>query len=341
MSGTVSIIIVNWNGLRWLKMSLPSLAKQTYSGTEIILVDNASTDESVAWTRKQYPKVKIVQNRKNEGFAEGNNAGYRSARGEYILLLNNDTRVEPDFISKLVEKMKSAPDIGCVQSKLLLMDDKTRLDAAGAFLTPTGFLLHWGFGKKDAKKYDETDDMYTAKGAAVMFRRDVLKKVEVDGSMFDPSYFAYFEETDLCHRIWLAGKRVVYAPQSVVYHKMGGTSTGMDNAFIQYHSFKNRICTYMKNLSTWELAKLLPIHLAMCEFFAFTSFIRGKFALSLAIQNSLLWNVLHIGNTLKKRQYVQTHIRVIDDSAFLPRIVRKPSLSYYIALSQGKPSDEA
>ncbi len=341
MKGLVSIIIVNWNGLPWLKISLPSLAKQTYKPVEIILVDNASTDGSVSWTKKYFPNVKIVRNRKNEGFAEGNNAGWRVAKGDYIFLLNNDTRVKPDCIAEIVRKMQSAPDIGAAQCKLLLMDDHTRLDAVGAYLTPTGFLLHWGFGKADAKKYDATENLYTAKGAAVMFTREILKRTAIDNSIFDPSYFAYFEETDLCHRIWLSGKRVVYAPRSVVYHKMGGTSTGMDNAFIQYHSFKNRICTYLKNLSAGELVKILPIHLSMCEFFAFTSFVRGKLALSWAIQRSIGWNIVHIAETLRKRQHVQTAIRAVGDSVFVPLIMKRPSAEYYVALSQGKPSDEA
>ena len=152
----VSIIIVNWNGLKWLKLCLPSLAKQRYQPIEIILVDNASTDESTAWTRKHYPKVKIIRNGENLGFAEANNVGYRKAKGEYILLLNNDTIVKPDSLVELVQKMESAADIAGAQSKLLLMDDHSRLDAVGAFLTPTGFLFHWGFGKKDSPKNRNT-----------------------------------------------------------------------------------------------------------------------------------------------------------------------------------------
>lgn len=341
MKGLVSIIIVNWNGLHWLKISLPSLARQIYKPVEIILVDNASSDDSVSWTKKHFPDVKIVRNTKNEGFAEGNNAGYRVAKGDYILLLNNDIQVKQDFIVELVWKMKSDPMIGAAQCKLLLMDDHSRLDAVGAYLTPTGFLFHWGFGKRDAKKYDATENLYTAKGAAVMFTKEILRHTRVGNSIFDPTYFAYFEETDLCHRIWLSGKRVVYAPKSVVYHKMGGTSIGMDNAFIQYHSFKNRICTYLKNLSVGELVKMLPVHICMCEFFALTSFVKGKFALSWAIQRSICWNVLHGDEIWRKRQYVQRYMRTTEDRTFLPLIGKNPSVKYYFTLSQGKPSDEA
>lgn len=340
MSGLVSIIIVNWNGLKWLKMSLPSLVKEHYGNREIILVDNASTDESVAWTNKNYPSVRILRNSENLGFAEANNVGYRVAKGKYILLLNNDTIVRPDFLVELVQKIESSPDIAGVQSKLLLMDDHARLDAVGAFITPTGFLLHWGFGKKDSAKYDKTEDIYTAKGAAVMFRHKVLKEVQMNNSIFDPAYFAYFEETDLCHRIWLIGKRIVYAPKSVIFHKMGGTSTGMDNAFIQYHSFKNRIRTYLKNLELASLLMLLPIHIAMCEFFSIVSLAKGKFSLGWAIQKALWWNLTVLPDTLKARAYIQSGLRKVSDRTYMSLVGRTPGFKYYVALSQGRTSDE-
>jgi GT2 family glycosyltransferase len=341
MSPLVSIVIVNWNGLHWLKMCLPSLDKQQYKNIEILLVDNASTDASIAWTKKQYPKVRIFRNTKNLGFAGANNVGYRHAKGAYVLLLNNDTVVKPNFLTELVKKAQSSPDIGAVQSKLLLMDDTTRLDAAGAFLTPTGFLLHWGFGKKDHPKYDKTESMYTAKGAAVMFPKAVLKEVAIDNNIFDPDYFAYFEETDLCHRIWLTGKRVVYAPKSVILHKMGGTSTGMDNAFIQYHSFKNRIRTYLKNLEVRELVKLLPVHFVFCQVFSLVSLLKGKFALSLAIQRSIIWNIQEFPRTLLLRRHIARTMRKIADAQYLPRVMRYPSMRYFLALSSGQTSDEA
>lgn len=340
MRALVSIIIVNWNGLQWLKLCLPSLKKQQYSPVEIILVDNASTDDSIEWTYKNYPLVKIHKNAKNLGFAEANNIGYREAKGEYVLFLNNDTTVCSDFLVELVLKIESNPDIAGAQSKLLLMDDHARLDAVGAFLTPTGFLFHWGFGQLDRKKYDKTENLYTTKGASMMYRRDVLKEVEIQNCIFDPTYFAYFEESDLCHRVWLTGKRIVYAPRSVVYHKMGGTSTGMNNAFIQYHSFKNRIRTYAKNLEWENLIKLMPVHLAMCEFFSLTSLFCGNAALSWAIQRAFWWNIRNISSTLQDRAYIQSTIRKVSDKEIFSQVMRRPGINYYFSLSKGRTSDE-
>lgn len=335
MRDLVSIIIVNWNGLRWLPDCFGSLAKQDYTNCEIIFVDNASKDESVAWVKKHYPETKIVVNRENLGFADANNAGYRQAKGKYILFLNNDTRVTKTFLTELVHVIAADASIGAVQSKTLLMDRPDTHDSVGAFLTPTGFLYHYGFGAKDQKKYDTEIELYTAKGACMMFRRDVLAGVAIDGNIFDPDYFAYFEESDLCHRVWLAGYRIVYAYTSVIYHKLGATSSSMDNAFIQYHSFKNRIRTYLKNFSFTNLMLVLPVHLLLCEGFSFVSFIRGRFSVGFAIQRAVWWNIVHFPATIRLRGEIQGRIRNKADKEFVARISRRPGVGYYIGLFTG------
>jgi hypothetical protein len=334
MSGQVSIIIVNWNGKKWLPGCFGSLAKQEYKNYEIIFVDNASTDGSVAWVNKNYPETKIVINKENLGFAGANNVGYRKTKGKYVLFLNNDTRVTTTFLTKLVKAMKGR--VGGVQSKILLMDHPDTHDSVGAFLTPTGFLYHYGFGAKDQKKYDLAISLHTAKGACMMFRRDVLQKVAIAGNVFDPDYFAYFEESDLCHRVWLSGYDIVYVSASVIYHKMGATSAGMNNAFIQYHSFKNRIRTYMKNLGTTHLMLILPVHIFLCEAFSLVSLLRGKIALALAIQRAFWWNIVHLVSTLKLRNFIQKKMRKRTDEAFLPQVMRHPGLGYYLGLASGK-----
>jgi len=335
MNELVSIIVINWNGLRWLADCFSSLAKQECQNFEIIFVDNASSDESVAWVKKNYPKTKILINKQNLGFSDANNVGYKAAKGKYVLFLNNDTRVTKTFLSELVKVLESDKKIGGAQSKILLMDHPDTHDSVGAFFTVTGFLYHYGFGKKDIPKYDKQIDLYTAKGACMMFKREVLKKIEVDGNILDPSYFAYFEETDMCHRVWLAGYRIVYAYTSVIYHKMGATSSSMNNAFIQYHSFKNRINSYLKNLGTVQLIKTMPIHLLFCEFFSLISLMRGKFTLALSIQKAFIWNVSVLGQTMHERRYIQNTIRKISDQELWKKMLKKPRLLYYWYLSKG------
>ena len=331
----VSIIIVNWNGLRWLPDCFGSLAKQDYKNYEIIFVDNASSDGSVEWVRKQYPKTKICINRENLGFADANNVGFRKAKGEYVLFLNNDTRVTKTFLGELVKVLERDETIAGTQSKILLMDHPDTHDSVGAFLTPTGFLFHYGFGAKDQKKYNKEINLYTAKGACMMFRKKVLETVAIHGDIFDPDYFAYFEESDMCHRVWLAGYRIVYAYRSVIYHKMGATSSSMNNAFIQYHSFKNRIRTYLKNFGPFWLWTILPVHLFLCELYAIRSYLRGNFALGWAIERAYWWNIRQFRRTLRLRKLIQGSIRTKSDADVKNYILKNPKLAYYTNLMNG------
>lgn len=335
MSPQVSIIIVNWNGLKWLSDCFGSLAKQDYKNYEIIFVDNASKDESVKWVKKNYPNTRIVINRENLGFAGANNVGFRKAKGHYVLFLNNDTRVTRTFLTQLVEVLEKDPKIAGVQSKILLMDEPDTHDSVGAYLTPLGVLYHYGFGRINIEKYNKQINLYTAKGACMMFRKDILDMVTIDGNIFDPDYFAYFEESDMCHRIWLAGYKIVYAYESVIYHKMGATSSGMNNAFIQYHSFKNRIRTYLKNFGPAWVLIYLPIHLIFCYAYLAISLLRAKWPLAWAIQRAIWWNVVHIMDTLVLREYVQKNIRKVSDSAIASSVFKHPKLTYYTNLLSG------
>lgn len=327
----ISIIIINWNGRHFLEKCLTSLFTQKYKNIEVIFVDNASKDGSVAYVKKNFPKAKIVVNRENLGFADANNVGYRVATGEYILFLNNDTEVTSTFITELLSVIESNKKIGGVQSKLLLMDEPDTLDSVGAFLTKTGFLFNYGIAKKDAPKYNKQIDLYTAKGACMMFRKSVLDKVSVDGEILDSRYFVYFEETDMCHRVLLAGYRIVFVPTSVIYHKMGGTSTKLNNAFVQYHSFKNRLNSYTKNLTLREFLSIMPLHLILCESFAIFSLLKGNIALFKAIHRAYWWNILQLKLTLKKREYIQSKIKkvTINFSKLLPVKIR-PSYYYFL-----------
>ncbi|MCX8008476.1 MAG: glycosyltransferase family 2 protein [Patescibacteria group bacterium] len=331
----VSVIIVSWNGLHWLKKSLPSLHRVTYKPLEVILVDNSSTDGTQDWVTKHFPYVKIISITENLGYAEANNKGFEASHGEYVLFLNNDVEVTPTFITKLVKAIENNDDIAGAQSKILLLDDKDRYDTIGAFLTSTGFLYHYCFMNKQNKKYDKQIDIFTPKGACMIFKRSYLQNILLFGKLFDPDAFAYFEETDMAHRIWLSGKRIIYVPESVIYHKMGGTSTKIDNAFIQYHSFKNRIASYIKNLEISSLCFIFPTHLFCCELYALFYLFLGKFNIFVSIQKAILWNAFHVKKTMKKRAYIQKHIREIFDKEYFLKVFRNPPLDFYISQIRG------
>lgn len=327
----VSVVIVNWNGLDWLKRCMPSLAEVTYPNLEVVVVDNGSTDGSVQYLEKLKIVTTIVQNSDNLGFAYPNNQGIERATGEFILCLNNDMEYDPDFIQPLVEACQK-PGIGAVQPKMELLKDRRRLDGVGSYLTAYGVLLHFGFGRRsNAKPYNVERDIFSAKGAALMLRRDVLDKV----GFFDSDYFAYFEETDLCWRIWLAGYRVRYIPTGLVWHAGGETGKRI-SVFAHYHSFKNRLATLLKNLGLVGLVWIVPIHLLLISLVSLAYLVTGQWPLFKATWRAVWWNITHIGSTLTKRHHVQITIRRVSDRILLPTIMRPLPLSYFYYLFAAK-----
>lgn len=322
----VSVIILTYkDGLSHVKKNLEAWKKVKYSSYEIILVDNNSTDNTVSYVRKHFPNVKIIENKKNLGFCGGNNQAITFAKGKYLLLLNNDAIPSPDFLNNLVDVMEKDKKIGVVQPKIRQLIDKNKLDACCSFLTLTGFLYHYGYSQEESlPAYNKRQHIYAGKGACMMTRRDLVDRI----GLFDEDYFAYFEDTDFCHRAWLAGFSTVYIPTSEIFH-IGGVGVEVF-PLIQFHSYKNRIYTYLKNLGTRNLFRILPLHIFLCLGISLFYLLSGKFSCSAAIIKAVLWNVLNFKKTILKRRYVQTKIRKVKDSDFLPGILKKVGVSYYM-----------
>lgn len=328
----ISIIIVNWNGKHFLEDCLGSLSKISYKNFEVIFVDNASSDGSVAYVKENFPKVKVIENSKNLGFAEGHKEAFQKAKGELILLLSTDTIVDLNLLDELVKAIYSGKNIGAVMPKLLMYPQKNLIDSIGSFFLTSGLLYHFGREKDHRQSiYNKPMEVYSAKGACILFKKDVLLKT----GLFDKDFFAYFEETDLCHRIWLAGYSVFYWPGTTVYHKGAGASGQMVKGFIQFHSFKNRICSYLKNLEMKNLLKVIPLTILVYQCAFILHLLAGKFDIAWAMQKAIIWNIVHLGETLKKRKFIQTKIRVVSDDDFLPKITRSVRLSYYLGLFRG------
>lgn len=327
----ISVIIINWNGKKHLSYCLSSLERINYPNFEVIVVDNASIDGSVEYIKKNFSQVKVIQNKKNLGFAEANNIGFKKAKGEYILLLNNDTKVTPNFLTELVRVMESDKKIGAVQPKIIFMDSK-RLQAGGSFLTKTGFLYHFGCQKNpDDKKYNQPLEIFSTSGSCLLIRRKVIEKV----GLFDPDFFCYFEETDFCWRVWLAGYKILYLPTAMIYHKGSQTARRLKLSFVEFHSFKNRICSLIKNLGALELFKILPVHLIFCQLAVLGFFIKGQLADAWAIYKAIGWNFLCLRETLEKRRKIQGKIRKISDRRLMPKIKRPVRPLYYYYLFKG------
>lgn len=329
----VSVIIVNWNGRRFLENCLGSLSKVKYENTEIFFVDNASKDDSVDFVKKNYPNIKIINNSRNLGYAGGHEGAFRKAKGELVLLLSTDTIVEANLLDELIKAIYWERNIGAVMPKLLMYPHKNLIDSIGSFFLSSGILYHMGRDKDQSKpQYNKSMEIFSGKGACLMFKKDVLKKT----GLFDKDYFAYFEETDLCHRIWLSGNKVIYWPNTSVCHMGGGASKHMVPAFILFHSYKNILCTYIKNLSFKYLIKVLPITLIIYQSGFFSYLFARKFSIAWAFEKSIIWNICNLPATLKKRKFVQNNIRTVSDDYFLPKVTRHVSLRYYYYLFTGQ-----
>ncbi len=327
----VSIVIPTWNGRTHLEPCLGSLTSLRGPAFEIILVDNASTDDSLEFVATQHPDVTIVRNTENLGFARACNIGIEHSKGEYILFLNNDTRVTPDFLAELVGASEADTSIGMCQSKILWMDHPELLDQVGSYFTRTGFLLHEGFMQRDGPEYERVTEIFSAKGACMLVPRRILDEV----GAFDEDFFAYCEEYDLCWRIWLAGYRIIYVPRSVIYHKMGATSVRFRSAWIDFHSFKNRVCLLIKNLGGRSLIRILPVHVALCIGGSLLLLAGLKYASAKAILQALVWNVVKIRSTLEKRKHVQAKIRRVSDRELFEKIPRRDSFRRFCQYTLG------
>lgn len=323
----VSFIILNWNGLERLKKCLSSLRKVKYPNKEIIVVNNGSTDESAFFIKKYFPEIKIIELKKNVGYARGKNIGVSKAKGKYILALDNDTIVTPNFLFPLVENLEKDNTIGIVQPQIRSMIEENLLDSVCAFLTFTGFLYYVGHMKPYKEKYYSKPMFgYSIKGACFLMK----KKDYVDLGSLDESFISYVEETDLCHRVWLSGKRVLYDPRSYIYHWGGGDTQIMEkNDIAIARSFRNRIMSYMKNFSVTELVKILPVHIIFCELIIFVLLTQCKLKKALSLQFAIFYPMFHLSSILKKRLFIQKRIRKVKDNEISKYIINNPRPSYY------------
>jgi len=242
----VSIIIVNYNGKELLQKCLDSLLNVRYDNFEIILVDNNSTDGTVEFITKNHPSIIIIKLDSNKGFAEPNNIAAKLAKGEYLLFLNNDTIVTPNFISEMVKVMETDKKIAICQSLLLKPDGS--IDSSGDFIDNLGVVYN------SKTKIDEIREVSSAKGASMLVRSDIFKKL----NGFDQKFFVTFEDVDLCWRSWILGYRVLIIPTSIVYH-IGGITIKKLKSEIAFHGFKNQISMKITNFETKLVFKKLLI----------------------------------------------------------------------------------
>jgi GT2 family glycosyltransferase len=258
---SVAVVIIHWNKRLLLEQFLPSVLASTYENLQIIVADNASTDDSVAFLQSNYPQVKVVQLSENFGYAGGYNEALKWVQADYYILLNNDVEVSPNWIEPVISWMESDPKIAAAQPKLLQYNNRNYFEYAGA---AGGYIDHLGYifcrGRLfenmeiDKGQYDDNVPVFWASGACLFVRAKAFH--EVGG--FDEHFFAHMEEVDLCWRLQLAGYQNWYVGNSTVYH-LGGSTLQQGNPKKTYLNFRNSLQMLLKNSATSTLFWLIPV----------------------------------------------------------------------------------
>ena len=241
MKPQISVIIPNWNGIEHLPTCLDSLRAQSFRDFEIIVVDNASSDESRELLARIYPEVHLIPLDRNHGFTGACNAGLRLARGEICVLLNNDTEADSRWLAEVLAAFERHPEAGLVASRMMLFDRRNTFHAAGDLFRTDGTPGNRGVWETDRGQFDEEAPVFSASGGAAAYRRMTLDQI----GLLDEDFFFSCEDVDLAWRAHLAGWKAVYAPKAVVYHKLAATGGGVTASF---HDGRNFIYILAKDV---------------------------------------------------------------------------------------------
>jgi GT2 family glycosyltransferase len=295
----IAIVILNWNGRKWLKQFLPSVVSSTYSNYEVILADNASNDDSVSFVQQYYPRIRIIQLSSNLGFTKGYNEALKQVSADYYVLLNSDVEVTPGWLEPMVNLLENDKMIAACQPKILSFYDRKMFEyagAAGGWLDKYGYPFAKGrvfdICEEDRGQYDISAPVFWATGAALFIRANVYH--EMKG--FDEYFFAHQEEIDLCWRIQLAGYKIYACPASVVYHVGGGTLK-KENPRKTYLNFRNNKIMLSKNLPFPQYLWIMPARDFLDGIAFWKALLTGKFAYAGAIVRAhmafLKWWLFH------------------------------------------------
>ncbi len=309
----LSIVILNWNGRKYLEDFLPSVV-QFSEGATIIVADNASTDDSVAFVRAQYPQIRIIINETNGGFAKGYNDALQQVDSEYYLLLNSDIEVTENWLPPLLAMMNDPKVAGC-QPKVRSFHRRSEFEHAGA---SGGFLDHNYFPfcrgrifdhfEEDKGQYDGVTEVFWATGAALLIRSSLYH--ELGG--LDEAFFAHMEEIDLCWRAKKRGYKFMVVPESVIYHVGGGTLSYFSPRKA-YLNFRNSLYMIIKNHPGWLFPKLF-YRLSLDGVAAIRFLVKGEFKLVVAVLNAHIAMYKRVPTLLKQRRAIKKTISSPDNS---------------------------
>lgn len=249
----VSVVIPNYNGIAFIRPCLDSLLQQTFQDFEILVVDNGSQDGSREAVREEYDGVRLLALSENTGFCHAVNVGIEAAEAPYIILLNNDTRVHPDFVEKMYEGIKERPGAFSCAAKMVQMADPAKIDDAGDYYNAFGWAFARGKGKPEGK-YRQPCRIFTACAGAAIYKRELLKET----GLFDEEHFAYLEDMDLGYRARILGYENWFLPDALVYHAGSGTSGSRYNLFKVRYSSRNNVYMIYKNMPVLQILLNLP-----------------------------------------------------------------------------------
>ncbi len=298
-----AVVIPNLNGEKSIERCVNSVLFQTVKNS-VVIVENGSTDNSLAILKKNYPDIEIIENSKNLGFAGGVNQGIKKAvelGAEYIALFNNDAIADKNWLKELVEVMQASPEVGIVAPKLL-SSDKKHLDSTGDQYTNWGLPYPRGRKEEISGQYNSPERVFSASGGASLYRVSMLKEI----GLFDEDFFAYYEDVDISFRAQLAGWKVAYEPSSIVYHEIGATSSKIPG-FTSYQTIKNLPWLFWKNVPRKYLFTVgVRFYIAYFSFI-FSAISRGQIV---PVLKGLFVSLVLMPKKLFERHKIQSKMKV-------------------------------
>lgn len=303
----IAVVILNWNGTKLLEQFLPSVLEYSAEAT-IYVADNASTDDSIAFVKENFPTIQIIENQSNFGFAQGYNEALKSVDAEIFALVNSDIEVTENWLQPIIETFENEPKTAIIQPKILDYKRKEYFEyagAAGGFMDKYGYMYCRGRVfetiEKDLGQYDDNCEIFWASGACFFIRSAVYN--ELKG--FDADFFAHQEEIDLCWRAFNKGYGIKYNSQSVVYH-VGGATLQHGNPMKTYLNFRNSLLMLLKNLPKSNIYWILFCRLILDGIAGIKFLFQGEFKHFWAILKAHFAFYYLFSNTLKKRGLYQS-----------------------------------
>lgn len=256
----VTIIIPNYNGKHFMQPCLDSLMLQTFKDFKIIVVDNASTDDSLSYLEDCYPDIEVISLKENYGFSKAVNVGIHHSDTPYVILLNNDTIVDSHYVEEMIHAIQKSRNLFSVSSKMIQMYHPELIDSAGDLYTLIGWGICRGSGRS-ITNYSEPSVIFSACAGAAIYRRSVFEEI----GYFDENHFAYIEDIDIGYRAKIYGYQNIYCPTALVYHVGSGTSGSKYNSFKVKLSARNSVYLNYKNMPLFQLLlNLLPLMTGYC-----------------------------------------------------------------------------